>query len=132
VTAGSPRVGDAKMKEHVMDRMKVLGPMDRAVICRMVYNQDLVPHIPLNEFGYYHFNKLVYLSRDGQVIINPQLKQALNFDEVFGVFASFWDQEKKKSDSMTSNQDKQAENAVEMTPFEKECEKTAGPIKDVC
>lgn len=122
VTAGCPRVGDTVMKAHIMDKMKRLRPLDRAVIARLVYCQDLVPHIPLTIAGFHHMEKLVYITRDGKVIINPTLEKSKNFTEVKAVCQSFWSKEKSKNEVTVDTEGK--------TPFEVECEKTPVPIKD--
>merc|ERR1711971_794513 len=41
VTAGCPRVGDKKFRRRIMEKMNVLRPLNRAVICRLVHNNDI-------------------------------------------------------------------------------------------
>lgn len=136
VTAGSPRVGDKKMRERVMEKMQVLRQMDRAVICRLVYNNDLVPHIPFHSYGYRHLERLVFLSPDGDVIINPKLKFSRNFKEVYGFFKSFWKDEKVKRMAVVADKQASPGQNTEVqdggkTAFEKEVESAAGPVADV-
>lgn len=90
VTCGSPRVCDRLMRERIMENMLTLRPLDRAVICRLVFHQDLVPHVPFHVYGFEHLDKLVYITLDGEVIINPALQNSKNFAEVKGIFQLFW------------------------------------------
>lgn len=125
VTAGSPRSCDAQMRDLVMSKMAKLRPLDRAVICRLVYNQDLVPHVPFQFFSsFVHLDKLVYITEEGEVIVNPRLKTSRNFAEVKSVFSSFFAKKKaEQSEAPTKEED-------DMTDFEKEVAATPGPIKD--
>lgn len=124
VTAGSPRSCDTQMQQLVMDKMSKLRPLDRAVICRLVYNQDLVPHVPFQIFSpFVHLEKLVYITAEGQVMVNPNLKTSRNFAEIKSVFSSFF-AEKKGQPKAEANEEET------MTDFEKEVASTPGPIKD--
>uniref|UniRef100_A0A7S3PC07 Fungal lipase-type domain-containing protein n=1 Tax=Amphora coffeiformis TaxID=265554 RepID=A0A7S3PC07_9STRA len=144
VTAGSPRVCDPKMCGQVMDKVQALRALDRAVICRMVYNQDLVPHIPFHVVsGFTHLDTLVYITPDGDVLINPALPKSRNFAEIKQVLASFRNKEpkeKEKQPTKSKGDNKSSDEATqhsavddvekEKTPFEIEVEKTPGPIRD--
>jgi hypothetical protein len=102
-----------------------LRPLDRAVICRLVYNHDLVPHVPFHIGGFYHLDKLVYITVDGDVIINPRMRESSkNFSEVKTLFQSFWKKQIVKEDELAASKPE-----TEKTPFEIECEKTPDPIK---
>ena len=93
VTAGSPRVCNAKMKQLFHQRMSILRPMDRAVFARLVYNQDLVPHLPFGGglLRFHHLDKLVFITHDGDIIINPHLVLTREgFSEVRLVIVSFF------------------------------------------
>lgn len=126
VTAGSPRVCDALMRKTVMERMSKLRLLDRAVICRLVYNHDLVPHIPFHVGGFYHLDKLVYITVKGDVIINPRMTVFnKHFDEMKALFHSFWEKDVVEEDKVYSSK-----LETDRTPFEVECEKTPEPIKN--
>jgi hypothetical protein len=152
VTAGSPRVCDEQMRDEVMEKVKKLRDLDRAVICRLVYHQDLVPHIPFHISGFVHLEKLVYITVDGDVIINPRLKKSKNFAEIRTVWNAFRDKDEQKKTTLeringtnsnnntpaamqgtTKNSETTEEsidnNKKEKTAFEIECEKTPEPIK---
>jgi regulator of extracellular matrix RemA (YlzA/DUF370 family) len=47
--------------------------LDKAVICRIVRDKDVVPTVPPEVFGFRHLDKLVYITDDGKIIINPNL-----------------------------------------------------------
>ena len=74
VTAGSPRAVLESMQQKIHDEMKRLRPLDKAVICRIVRDKDVVPTVPPAMFGFRHLDKLVYITKDGQILINPNLK----------------------------------------------------------
>jgi Lipase (class 3) len=138
VTAGSPRVCDPQMRDEVMDKVRRLRPLDRAVICRLVFDQDLVPHIPFHISGFVHVDKLVFITANGDVIINPRLSKSKNFAEMVTVWNSF----KTKVDDKTkklveATAPKKATGSAKMedtaegekSAFEIECETTPVPIK---
>jgi hypothetical protein len=124
VTAGCPRACDARMQQVIADRMMELRPLDRAVICRLVYNQDLVPHIPFNCLGFHHLDKLVYITTEGDVIVNPRLQMFEAFPELMSVINSFSNRPK------VAEQQSKGEGESEKTKFQTECETTPVPIKD--
>uniref|UniRef100_A0A7S1GIG2 Fungal lipase-type domain-containing protein n=1 Tax=Cyclophora tenuis TaxID=216820 RepID=A0A7S1GIG2_CYCTE len=133
VTAGCPRVCDRVMHKTIMDRLEELRPYDRAVLCRCVYNEDLVPHIPFNVAGFIHLDKLVYITKEGDVLVNPKLRGTKNFSELKRVFTSFWQEKKRKKAEATTTKTTngaESESQEAKTPFQKEVESTPGPIKD--
>ncbi|CAB9521313.1 Lipase (class 3) [Seminavis robusta] len=160
VTAGSPRVVDPLMRQIIMDRMQLLRPLDNACIIRLVYNHDLVPHLPFEFLGYDHLEKLVFITSDGDVIINPRLRHTHGFGEVKKIFRqSYWmydhnatmqtivdsrydsttqpgelnNNNNTITDSQQQDQQEDQEQPFSQrtkTAFELECEATPGPIKD--
>jgi len=86
VTAGSPRIGDRKFRDHIQKKMSTLRKLDRAVICRIVYNVDVVPHGPPHILGFRHVDKLVYITKGGRnFIVNPDLSKHFSSWEEFRV-----------------------------------------------
>jgi pimeloyl-ACP methyl ester carboxylesterase len=73
VTAGSPRAVLGSMQSRIHEEMKKLRPLDKAVICRIVRDKDVVPTVPPEVLGFRHLDKLVYITDDGKIIINPNL-----------------------------------------------------------
>lgn len=73
VTAGSPRSVKNDMRDVIQEKMKTLRPLDKAVICRLVRDKDIVCTLPPAMFGFAHLDKLVYISKPGDVLINPTL-----------------------------------------------------------
>ena len=98
VTAGCPRVGDRRFRARLLKKIDALRPLDRAVICRMVYNNDIVPHAPPNIIWFRHIDKLVYITKNGEnVIVNPNLsKRFTKFGEIKTIFTTAM--AKKKQD----------------------------------
>lgn len=74
VTAGSPRAVMESMQTKINDEIKRLRPLDKAVICRIVRDKDVVPTVPPQIFGFRHLDKLVYITKDGQILVNPRLE----------------------------------------------------------
>jgi len=90
VTAGSPRVGDKNFCSHVKAQLDTLRPLDRAVICRIVHNNDVVPHIPPNILRFCHIEKMVYITKNGEdVMVNPDISKRFNkFGEFKAIFSA--------------------------------------------
>jgi hypothetical protein len=139
VTAGSPRVADAKMRQTIMDRLALLRPLDSAVFIRLVYNNDLVPHLPFEFMGYEHLDKLVFITPEGDIIVNPRLRATHGLGELQKIFKKdYWmyDDSLTKEKITTPNPPNGHAEQVEdemlrsKTDFERECEATPGPIKD--
>ena len=102
VTAGCPRVGDRKFRERIMAKIKQLKPLNRAVICRCVYNHDIVPHAPPNVLNFHHLDKMVYITKYGEhVLINPDMNSVFQkFGELQQIYATLFH---TKKDEMTEN-----------------------------
>jgi pimeloyl-ACP methyl ester carboxylesterase len=81
VTAGSPRAVLESMQQKIHAEWKRLRPLDKLVICRIVRDKDVVPSVPPALFGFRHLDKLVYITKDGQIIVNPNLDGS-NFVDV--------------------------------------------------
>jgi len=109
VTAGSPRVGDRKFRDSIMKKMETLRELDRAVICRLVFNHDIVPHAPPNILNFHHLDKVVYFTKGGKnCIVNPCLsKRFTKFGEIKTIYSTLFQKKKKdfdkKKDAATEN-----------------------------
>jgi hypothetical protein len=77
VTAGAPRAVNDTMKNLVDEKMAVYRPLDKAVICRVVNYSDIVPSLPPESLQFQHLDKLVYITKDGEVLINPDKKYSI-------------------------------------------------------
>jgi len=75
VTAGSPRACCESMQVRIDQEMNRLHPLDKAVICRVVRDKDCVPTVPPAVFSFRHISKLVYLTKDNAILINPSLSK---------------------------------------------------------
>lgn len=73
VTAGSPRAVQVRMQERIQEIMKELRPLDKAVVARIVRDKDTVATVPPAILGFRHLDKLIYITRDGRIIVNPNL-----------------------------------------------------------
>ena len=70
VTVGSPRACQVGMREHVqkeMNRLKEQGCSNKAVICRVVNDKDIVASLPPALFGFRHVDDLVFISDSGNI-----------------------------------------------------------------
>ena len=81
VTAGGPRSVQKSMKVLIDEEMKKLRPLDKAVICRIVRDKDVVPKVPPAIFGFHHLEKLVYITKEGELLINPDLGEKQTFNK---------------------------------------------------
>jgi hypothetical protein len=109
VTAGCPRVGDKKFRKVMMKKMALLKPLNRAVICRCVYNNDIVPHAPPNVLNFHHLDKMVYITKNGDnVIINPNMSKIFTkFGELQKIYSTIFS---KKKEEVTENVKEVTEN----------------------
>eukprot|EP00536_Pseudo-nitzschia_multiseries_P010502 jgi/Psemu1/67459/estExt_Genemark1.C_3220025 len=106
VTAGCPRVGDRKFADTTMQRMRSLrtSGLDRAVICRLVYNQDIVPHAPPHVLSFRHIDKLVYITKNGEhVLINPDLSKIFSmWNEIKVIYKTIFQGKKAELEVKTA------------------------------
>jgi len=73
VTAGSPRSCQNSMCEIIEARINELRPLDKAVVSRLVLDKDVVPKVPPAIFGFKHIGKLVFITEEDELLINPKL-----------------------------------------------------------
>jgi Lipase (class 3) len=73
VTAGCPRACQTSMKLVVEAELRKLRPLDKAVFCRIVRDRDVVPTLPPAMFGFAHLDKMVFITDEGEILINPVL-----------------------------------------------------------
>ena len=81
VTAGCPRACQESMAIIIQQEMVKLRPLDKAVICRIVRDRDVVPTLPPSTFGFAHLDKLVFITEDGEILINPVLADEHMIDQ---------------------------------------------------
>lgn len=62
-------------------KLAELRPLDKAVVCRVVMNEDVVAKVPPLAFGYTHIGKLVFLTEDGYVLVGPKHSDSHVVDE---------------------------------------------------
>ena len=82
VTAGSPRACQSSMREIVDAKLAVLRPLDKAVCARIVRDKDVVPTVPPSIFGFKHVGRLVFITDNGEILINPKVKSAMSEKEM--------------------------------------------------
>ena len=111
-----------------MKRMALLKPLNRAVICRCVYNNDIVPHAPPNVLKFHHLDKLIYITKNGDnLIINPNMSKIFTkFGELQKIYTTLFNKKKvevtenveenihKAQDTIHEVQDNIAENIHEV------------------
>merc|ERR1712008_656228 len=68
-------VVDSRLHDKVQDEMRRLRPLDKAVICRVVNGNDVVPTLAPETMGFRHLDKLVYITDQEKVLINPNLDE---------------------------------------------------------
>jgi pimeloyl-ACP methyl ester carboxylesterase len=121
VTAGSPRSVQGSMRDLIQEQMQKLRPLDKAVICRVVRDKDVVTTLPPAVFGFAHLEKVVYITKSGEVLINP----------VFDESHMITDKELKKLDLYDDDDDEDATegNAPESEARDVKETKEAEPVK---
>ena len=81
VTAGCPRACQESMAIIIQQEMVKLRPLDKAVVCRIVRDRDVVPTLPPSAFGFAHLDKLVFITEEGEILINPMLADEHMIDQ---------------------------------------------------
>lgn len=74
ISAGTPRSCKKSMATLVEEKLTVLGPLEKANMYRIVMDQDAVCRVPSQKTGYSHVGRSIFLTTDGEVLINPELK----------------------------------------------------------
>ena len=69
VSCGTPRSCTHAMAELINKKLDHLRPLDKAVVARVVMNNDIVARVPPR---YADVGKLVFLTEDGHVLIGPK------------------------------------------------------------
>lgn len=84
IMVGSPRPCHESMAKIVDEKLALLRPLDAAVMCNVTLNDDIVPTVPPAWFEYSHIGTKVFITEDGDVLINPNLnnEQILDVNEV--------------------------------------------------
>lgn len=123
VTAGSPRAVQVRMQERIQEIMKELRPLDKAVIARIVRDKDTVATVPPEILGFRHLDKLVYISKDGRILVNPNLdsKEVVDEEVMEQILAK-----DPTFDSTSENVD----SVEEKTKYDKMISKIPAPFRD--
>lgn len=129
VTVGGPRVVFNQLKEMIDEKIKVLRPLDKAVIARLVVNQDFIARMPPGSLGYKHIGKLVLFNKDGQCLINPKYNNIgdLTVHKAKKIYEGFSQLSKNINDETT----KKDEHFV-ISEYEKIVEALPTPCRDHC
>ena len=127
VTAGSPRACCKSMQIRVDEELKKLRPLDKAVFARVVRDKDCVPSVPPAMFGFRHVGKLVYITKDGAILINPSLDSG-NFIPK-NTMTDVLDMNPQVEDAIET-QEPEEKDADEMTKYEKRVKMVPRSFRD--
>lgn len=121
VTAGSPRSVQETMQKRIHEEMKKLRDSDKAVIARIVRGKDTIASVPPSFLGFRHLEKLVYITEDGQIIINPKLDSDNVVDkgtmkELLSKFPFLAEGEAKQADNDTKTNKKKYAKLIGKVP----------------
>jgi hypothetical protein len=119
VTAGSPRSVQGSMRDLIQEQMQKLRPLDKAVICRVVRDKDVVTTLPPALLGFAHLEKVVYITKSGEVLINP----------VFDESHMITEKELKKLNLYDDDDDATEGNAPESEAIDVKETKEIEPVK---
>jgi len=134
ISAGTPRSCKKEMADLMEEKLAELRPLDKALVCRVVRDQDLVAKVPPR---YVHIGKLVFLTEDGEVLIGPKLDDAHIIDEgemkamckdnpqLAAVEAAAKEEEGERESGGE-------EGVEELTSYEKMMKKIPGTLRDHC
>ncbi|CAB9521251.1 Lipase, putative [Seminavis robusta] len=129
VTAGSPRACTNSMGKIVKERLAELRPMDKAFFCRIVLNEDVVSKVPPSGIGYTHVGRLVYITKDGEILINPSNDHILDADDV-EIQKLIVDSQKPEQRPEEENDDSSSTLKERNEKYEKMLKMIPGPFKD--
>jgi len=134
VSAGTPRSCKQSMADIMEAKLAELRPLDKAVVCRVVMNEDLVTKVPPPAIGYTHVGKLVFLTEDGYVLVGPKRSDSHIVDE-----KEMQELCKANPQLIALAADKEKEESQEnmrksklQTEYEKMMAKIPSPIRDHC
>jgi len=71
VTIGQPRFGDERFRAWVDAEIQSLRALGRCDAARFVHDNDGVPMVPPERFGYRHVGELHVLTEMGDLLVNP-------------------------------------------------------------
>mmetsp|Transcript_48121 Transcript_48121/g.71725 ORF Transcript_48121/g.71725 Transcript_48121/m.71725 type:complete len:480 (-) Transcript_48121:226-1665(-) len=128
ITAGSPHSCKDSMVKTIDGILEELRPLDKAVVCRLVRDKDVVPTVPPAVFGFRHLEKLVYITKDEQVLIGPRLKNVVNTSTMKEIMAHNPDivaEEAEKAEAEAAEEDKK-------TTYDKRMKLIPRPLRDHC
>ncbi|KAL7551175.1 hypothetical protein ACHAWF_014367 [Thalassiosira exigua] len=139
VSAGTPRAVKKAMGERVDNQLKELRPLDKAKICRVVMNEDVVATVPPMALGYVHVGKLVLLTEDGQVLIGPKQDDShiLEDDELRALceanpeLTTVMEEEKKKAEAAELEGNKSLMERAK-TKYEQRMDLIPRPLREHC
>lgn len=82
VTAGAPRSCKQDFQDIIENRLKSLRHLDKAWFGRIVLNEDVVTKVPPPFLGYVHVGKMVYITEEGEILINPSHDNTVEEEEM--------------------------------------------------
>lgn len=135
VTAGGPRAVKSQMKDLINDKMDQLRPMDKAVICRLVRDKDVVPSVPPKFLGFDHLEKLVYITKEGEVLINPVLSDdyVVTTNEMEEMEAKVNGENDESSSLVLDDAEEEDEEKKKaLTNYERKMKMIPRPLRDHC
>ena len=141
ISAGTPRSMQQDMVKIIEKQLAELRSLDKAVIFRVVMNDDMVPRLPPRKLGYYHVGKLVFLTEDGHVLIGPRFSDPHKFDEK--EMKELWKNNAIAEASLSDASDDEKEESIEegfkietdgkaKSKYERKMAKIPRSIRDHC
>lgn len=114
VTLGSPRSVKGAMGDLIQEQIWKLRPLDKAVICRMVRDKDIVTTLPPTMLGFVHLDKLVYITDSGEILINPVLDKSHMITEKELEKLKLYDDDETEGDTPKSDEARDVEDSKEV------------------
>jgi len=127
ISAGTPRSCKKEMAEHIEQKLAELRPLDKAVVCRVVDNEDVVAKVPL---GYVDVGKLVFLTEDGYVLVGPKIDDAHIIDE--DEMKELCKTNRSLDEIAVSEEGEGDEDDESLTEYEATMKKIPLPFRDHC
>lgn len=129
VSAGTPKSLKRDMAEKVESQLAELAPLNKAVVLRVVMNEDVVARVP---FGYEHVGKLVFLTEDGHVLVGPRCDDAHVIDAKEMKEMAQAHPKLRELVASDDNNDEEEDTGGELTAYQKKMKKMPRLFRDHC
>jgi len=133
ISIGTPKSMKKDMAEKIERELHELVPLGKVSMIRVVMNEDIVARVPPN---YYHVGRLVFLTEDGHVLINPKDPTVIEVNDMKDLIMNRSTGSKVVNSSTTGDNEEKNEpdgnRSLTKTEYDKKMEKIPKCIREHC